>query len=142
MQMINYQGKCSCKKAVFSLKLPEKLESYSPRACDCNFCVQHQLAYLSDPKGQLNVSYQGDFTIIKQGSEQAQFLCCDVCGNIIAVVYQFENNILKGAVNANLLIEAEKMLPSTTVSPKLLAPDEKLERWEQLWLKVKINGGG
>jgi len=136
---IKNTGKCSCGKASFFLELPEELETYSPRECDCDFCTKHKLSYLSHAEGSLNIDYSGVFNIIKQGSEQAKFLSCSNCGDIVTAVYQFEGT-LKGAVNANLLAESEKLQESTIISPKLLAPDEKLKRWESLWLKVLING--
>jgi len=136
--MFNTSGKCKCGVVTFSLELPEILEKYSPRACDCDFCTHHNLAYLSHPEGTLNICNQDDFKIVKQGSEQAKFLSCDNCGDVIGAVYQFDNT-LKGAVNANLLEESDKLQKPTVISPKLLEPDEKLERWNNLWLKVKVN---
>ena len=137
--MFKYSGKCKCNKVVFSLELPTKLEEYSPRACDCDFCTQHNLSYLSHPKGNLSIDYQGEFTIIRQGSEQAKFLSCSSCGVIVGAVYQFKKE-LKGAVNANLLNDCKKLLPSSVISPKHLETAEKLVRWESLWLKVLIIG--
>ncbi len=132
-------GKCTCGKTEFILELPVKLEQYSPRQCDCDFCVQHQLLYLSHPEGRLSVVHSGKFVVLKQGSEQASFLSCTDCGDIIGAFFQFEET-LKGAVNSNLLDDSANLQKPTPISPKVLKPDEKVERWNNLWLQVSING--
>ncbi len=133
------KGKCTCGKTEFILELPEKLEQYSPRQCDCDFCVQHKLMYLSHPQGKISISTSGNFEILKQGSEQASFLSCNGCGDIIGAFFQFEET-LKGAVNSNLLNDSANLQRPAPISPKVLKPNEKVERWNSLWLQVSING--
>ncbi len=132
-------GKCNCGKVTFSIELPEKLEKYSPRKCDCDFCIERNMSYLSHPDGILIIECSDPLEIIKQGSNQARFLVCSECNTIIVGVHQF-GNCLKGAVNANLINEFERLQKPTSVSPKYLSPKEKLSRWEGVWQKVTING--
>jgi len=72
-----------------------------------------------------------------QGSEQAQFLSCANCKAIIAVVHFFQSG-LKGAVNATLIKDSNRLQGTIVVSPKLLNSTEKIERWNSVWLQVKV----
>jgi hypothetical protein len=90
-------GRCTCGKIEFILELPEKLENYSPRQCDCDFCVQHNLMYLSHPQGKISISNSGNFEILKQGSEQASFLRCDGCGAIIGAFFSIRRDFKRGS---------------------------------------------
>ena len=132
-------GKCRCGKITFSLDLPKALENYSPRKCDCDFCMKRDSSYLSHPDGVLHIESLAPLTINKHGSEQASFLSCSNCNSLVSVVYQYPSG-LKGAVNATLLSESERLKDSLVVSPKLLDPKEKLSRWESVWLNVRVNG--
>lgn len=134
-----YKGSCKCGNSSFTLSFPKKLEFYSPRACDCDFCVQRKASYLSDPEGSLDIESKEELATDTQGSEQAKFLSCKGCGLLIAVICPFSTG-LKGAVNATLINEHNQLQDQITVSPKLLTPSEKLERWKGMWLNVSING--
>jgi hypothetical protein len=131
-------GKCHCGKVTFSVELPEKLEKYSSRKCDCDFCTEQNISYLSHPEGVLEITFSEPFETIQQGSNQARFLVCSSCKDIVAGVYQFHNHLM-GAVNARLVNKFVRLQKPTSVSPKSLTPKEKLSRWESVWLKVRIN---
>jgi len=132
-----YNGACQCGGVEFSVRLPRPLGEYSPRACDCDFCTTRGLAYLSDPAGSAEIISKVDLWKTTQGSEQAQFLSCVNCNDIVAVVYLFPVG-LKGAVNASLISSEEAPQSAIAVSPKLLKPAEKLERWDTAWLLVTV----
>ncbi|WP_284215669.1 aldehyde-activating protein [Agaribacter marinus] len=134
--MFEYNGSCACGSVEFTLKLPKALSGYSPRQCDCNFCTSRGISYLSDPKGYLSLRHRESLMVHHQGSEQADFLSCRSCKVIVAVSIYIEDECL-GALNASLLASS-LMLPSTTVSPKLLAADEKIERWASVWLHLQL----
>lgn len=132
-------GKCICGKVVFSIELPDQLEKYSPRACDCDFCTRRNISYLSHPGGALEIECSEPFEVNRQGSNQAMFLTCADCGAVVAVVHQL-GGCLKGAVNAGLLKESERLQKQVVVSPRHLDPQEKLTRWESIWSVVTVNG--
>jgi hypothetical protein len=132
-------GECLCGRVVFSIELPEQLEKYSPRACDCDFCTRRSISYLSHPGGVLEIECSEPFDVIQQGSNQAMFLSCADCGSVVAVVHQLDGS-LKGAVNAVLLKEFERLQEPIIVSPRLLSPEEKRIRWEGIWASVRVNG--
>ena len=138
MRSTNF-GKCQCGKAGFSIELPEQLEKYSPRECDCDFCTERNISYLSHPGGILEIECSEPLKVLQQGSNQALFLTCANCETVIAAAHQ-PGGCLKGAVNASLLNEFERLQKPIIVSPRLLGPGEKLKRWGSIWSSVKVNG--
>jgi len=136
---ISNSGNCHCGKVIFSIELPDALDKYSPRKCDCDFCMERNLSYLSHPDGTLEIKCSSPFKVINQGSNQAMFLVCSDCGDVVAVAYPF-HDCVKGAVNAGLLNGSADLREPKFVSPKQLVPKEKLNRWNSLWFRVRVNG--
>ncbi len=136
--MPHYMGSCKCRAVSLAVFLPVSIENYEPRKCDCDFCVTHNLSYISDPKGKLTVQFDGKLANQKQGSEQATFLTCNNCETIVAAVCEFEGK-LRGAINSNLLDNNNKLMKPISVSPKKLSPSEKVKRWEEVWFHVSVN---
>lgn len=136
--MYTYYGSCSCGETKITLKLPTELKNYSPRKCDCDFCMENNLVYLSDPLGNVEIATSQTFNTIKQGSEQAIFLACSNCKNIVGPIYDFQSGT-KGAINANLLELKSELQKPTVISPKHLAPEDKLARWKDLWLEINVS---
>lgn len=68
----------------------------------------------------------------RQGSQQAEFLLCDTCGHVIAVVFD-DGSVTYGAANASIL--SEGFGATVTSSPKKLGPEDKVARWKQLWFR-------
>ena len=133
-----YTGSCPCQNVHFSLLLPLTLESYQARKCDCDFCMQRNVSYLSDPDGQLDIYSSTPLAKNRQGSEQAVFLSCTHCQTLIAATCPFPAG-LKGAINSTLITGQEQLKPAVDVSPKQLNSEEKLRRWRAVWLAVTIN---
>lgn len=137
--MFKHVGECDCGETKLTVSLPKSLEKYTPRKCDCDFCTDRNLSFLSHPDGNLEIESKHPLKIQQQGSNQASFLTCSSCGTTVAVVCQYSGK-LKGTINAMLLDEFHKLQEPVVVSPKLLEPKEKLSRWEDVWLNVKVNG--
>lgn len=74
----------------------------------------------------------GEIEMIKNGDELANFYNCNYCGDFLAVGCTI-NGKLRGAVNSNLLHGSCKLGKSIKVQPRLLKPNEKLDRWGRLW---------
>ena len=130
-----HSGQCQCGIIKFKLSLPLELHAYHPRACDCDFCTQRQVQYLSDPDGTLIIPLSSLKSMQQQGDRQAEFITCNNCDDIIAASYKTADGII-GAVNAQLLIEKSQLGEPQTASPKLLSAKEKVARWHELWLTV------
>ena len=131
-------GNCSCGSVKLLLSLPDEIHNYIPRACDCDFCMERQITYLSDPEGKLTIHSKNKLVSVRQGSEQAIFLTCNQCNDVVSVVCKF-GTVYKGAINATLLKDFEQMKESQVVSPKYLSAKEKLKRWSSLWLSVDLD---
>lgn len=136
--MFTSHGACSCAGVKVRIRLPDPIEQYSPRACDCDFCIARGIAYLSDPRGSLDIDCIEPIEIQRQGSNQADFLTCATCHTVIAVSVKLEGKLI-GALNSSLLSHHQRLQSATQVSPKLLLPKDKLERWQSVWLKMTIN---
>ncbi|MCG7530297.1 hypothetical protein MHM98_02855 [Psychrobium sp. MM17-31] len=137
--MHSYHGHCQCGDISLSISLPKPLDVYAPRRCDCDFCTSRQLTYLSEPAGQLALSVGGDYLVQQQGSGQAQFITCSSCDTVVTVALETSQGLI-GALNSQMLAERERLASPLTVSPKLLAPQDKAQRWQENWLPLTING--
>ena len=135
-----YEGACSCGETKILVKLCSPIDNYIPRVCDCEFCTTRGIAYLSDPNGKTKIHTQRQLNKLKQGSNQAQFLSCANCDSVVAVGYLFGSG-LKGAVNATLLNDKNQFQQAVAASPKLLEPDEKVKRWQKLWMPINLCNG-
>lgn len=135
--MKQYPGECSCGKATLIIELPKLLREYTVRKCDCDFCQSNKLSYLSDCDGKLTINAMSKLKRNYQGSNQASFLSCPHCKMVIAVVIQLKKQLL-GAVNISVLENKQELSQSITVSPKQLTPQQKVERWQSVWLKATL----
>src|SRR5260221_14679366 len=95
-------GGCHCGNIAVEMELPRAARTYSPRACDCDFCRKHGAAYVSDPQGCLRVRIRDgrDSGTYRQGSEIADCLFCRNCDVLVGANYRSEGKIY-GVVNAN-----------------------------------------
>lgn len=132
-----YSGQCICQNVACEIRLPQRLQTYSARACDCEFCQARGINYLSAPSADITITANSDLQVLQQGSMQASFLACRECNLIIAVTIQTELSYI-GALNSEILEAKALLLPPTVASPKLLSADEKLARWQKVWAPIKM----
>jgi hypothetical protein len=138
--MHTLSGGCHCGNIGLELELTRRSDTYNPRACDCDFCRKHGAAYVSDPQGSLAIHIRDPQQIGKyrQGSGQAEFLVCQVCGVLAAVLYGSEGR-LHAAVNAKAVEAKTGFGPEQPVSPKTLSAGDKAKRWQDVWFsKVAV----
>ena len=136
--MSNHRGKCVCGDVSILLRLPASQDKYTPRQCDCDFCMIREIAYVSHPDGELEIDSITPLKILKQGSNQALFITCDCCKTVIAASVNINNQTI-GSLNIKLLDDLSLFNQPIIASPKNLEPKEKLERWQSNWGKVKLN---
>ncbi len=53
--MVKANANCYCGNIRILASFSQYLVTYSPRACDCEFCLKHGAAYVSDPEGSLRI---------------------------------------------------------------------------------------
>ncbi|WP_395338936.1 aldehyde-activating protein [Ningiella sp. W23] len=133
-----YFGACDCGQVELSLVLANTIDRYQTRACDCDFCAEHDLVYLSDPLAKLHINSMISLFHKRQGSQQAEFLCCVNCETVVAVSVTIDN-VLRGAINAECLNDMDVLSEPELVSPKELSANEKLERWKTLWGSIELS---
>lgn len=132
-----HRGECQCGHVKIELTLSMPLDQYTPRQCDCDFCTGYDTAYLSDPKGLIDIHAGSTLIRKQQGSDQAEFLVCNDCDTLIAAVYSKEHSLI-GALNYSTLDSKDLFNSPQSASPKLLAAGEKLERWKKLWMDINL----
>jgi len=136
-------GGCHCGSLKLGMRLSREPGSYAPRACDCDFCVKHSAAYISDPAGALviRMADASKLARYRQGSEQAEFLLCSGCGVLLGVVYETGGRRY-GAANVRAFEGGKPFGAAQAASPKQLSPAEKTARWQSVWFPhVNIVGG-
>ena len=133
--MENYSVTCTCQTITLNVDLPLPLNQYSPRACDCTFCTERGLAYISDPNGVMRFSPREQLDSFQQGSEQATFWACKACSDFVAVTF-LSNGVEKGAACAGVLNGKYALQECIPASPKKLTGPEKAERWSTLWSTI------
>jgi hypothetical protein len=130
-----FRGSCHCGQLRLAFSTALDPADIVPRACDCTFCQKHGAAYVSDPAGHLSITLAnaGALRRYRQGSNTAQFLLCERCGVLVAVIFEQDTRVF-GAVNARCLEKSDGFVTAIPASPQWLAPDEKTARWSQLWM--------
>ena len=129
------RGGCHCGQLRVDFSSALDPASMIPRACDCTFCEKHGAAYVSDPAGRLSIVASGADALrrYRQGSQTAEFLLCDRCGVLVAVIFD-DGTRVYGAVNVRSLERPTDFGTAVPASPQSLAPGEKVARWSQLWI--------
>ena len=135
--MHQYFGKCGCGNVVVQFSSPKEISSYTSRKCDCDYCMQRGIEYLSDPHSQITFIAKTPLKQEKQGSEQATFLLCAKCQTVVGVGYLNEG-VSVGSLNARLLDEFDNLQKSVVVSPKTLDKTQKVRRWRELWSQLLV----
>ena len=125
-------GGCHCGRVAFEMTLSKPASDYTPRACDCDFCRKHGAAWLSDASGSLRVRLRGDPLVYRQGSAQAEFIACAHCAVLVFVRHEHAGRV-HAAVNVRALDGPVAFAAEQPASPQALAPDQKRERWTQVW---------
>jgi hypothetical protein len=127
-------GGCYCGNVLVELQLSKEPQHYNPRACDCGFCRKHGAAYLSDPRGSLQIRIQDprQSATYRQGNELAEMLLCTRCGVLVGALYR-EDGQVYATVNAKAVEGAQPFGSEQAVSPKQLPGEEKVSRWKKLW---------
>ena len=131
---MKYLGQCSCGKNKIVVDAAIDFEKLVPRSCDCDSCRSLSLpaAMVSDPKLNISIVKEGaGLEIRKNGSEQASFLHCKNCDQLLAVGANIEGRS-RGAVNA-FLFKSIKFSETIQIRPRLLSQTEKIQRWKEIW---------
>ena len=132
--MHSVSGGCHCRNILVEMQLTQVPDRYSPRACDCDFCVKHGAAYVSDPKGfaRFRISDENTAGKYTQGDALAEFLLCRNCGVLIGALHRADSR-LYATLNAKLFVPAGIFGAQSMVSPKKLPATDKQKRWQELW---------
>ena len=124
---------CHCGNILVDLELARAPSTYTPRACDCNFCRKYGASYVSDAQGSLliRISDEHECGKYRQGSGLADFLLCRNCGVLVGVCHRSDGR-LYAAVNAKAVDVRVNFRAEQPVSPKKLAESEKWVRWHEI----------
>jgi hypothetical protein len=138
------RGGCHCGRIALSFSSSIPAGEFSPRACDCSFCVKHGAQYISDRNGSLVVNIKETDALGEHrfGHNLAKFLFCQYCGTFVAVLFETDGRIF-GSVNTRCIEAGVKFGVPQTVSPQKLNADQKKERWAKVMIPdVQVNMPG
>jgi hypothetical protein len=127
-------GGCHCGNLSYVAELPMAPATYTPRACDCDFCVSHGASYASDSKGRLTIRVKSDSKVSKyrMGSRMADFLICKNCGVLTNVCYE-ENGTLYGSINVRSTKDFASFGDAHLAHLVGLNDQQRVDRWKQYW---------
>ena len=131
---MKYLGQCNCGKSQVVVDAAVDFEKLVPRSCDCDSCMSLFLPAImvSDPALNISIVNEDDsLKTRKNGSQQASFLHCKSCDQLLAVGANIEGKF-RGAVNAFLFrnINFSDAIP---IRPGLLSQADKIKRWNEIW---------
>lgn len=138
--MTEMKGSCYCGNISVHISCQKTPEHLTPRACDCGFCTMNGAAWVSVKDATMKITIQNEaaLSLFEQGSESARFWLCQRCGVVTAVTCDIEGT-RKGAFNARIMNCFDDFAPTEPASPKTLSKEEKLDRWNKLWIgNVKV----
>jgi hypothetical protein len=133
MNQHRLRGSCHCGRLALTFSTRIAPERFSPRACDCSFCMRHGAAYISDPEGSLLIEARQADALARYsfGHGLARFLLCAQCGVLVAVLFENEGRTY-ASVNARC-VDAKFGEPKVA-SPQKLDAAQKRERWTRLMI--------
>lgn len=134
---MSIKGSCQCK----NIKIVWYCFDYSmfPRACQCEYCVSKNAAYVSKSGTHFDVSIKDVslHKVVTQGSLSASFHECSICGDIVFVSVEIEGQTY-GALNANILVNKFGFNKPQKVSFDGQTSSEKQQRWKNNWCWVTL----
>ena len=130
MPIKHFTTHCHCATVNVEIWLSSVPSGLSPRICDCVFCTQRDVAYASDPWGQVEIRVvaREQLLIERQGDGLAEFISCAECASLLAVRWKNYSS-----VNARLFRGVIPFGAEIVVSPKQLTADHKVARWKRSW---------
>ena len=127
-------GGCHCGSLALAFSTALEPMQTTPRACDCSFCRAHGAAWVSDPGGHLAIHHRPErLPTYRQGSLTAQFVVCNDCGVLVAVVFD-DGDRRYAAVNVRCLDARDAFAAPVPASPQALSKEQKEARWRQAWI--------
>ena len=128
---MRYKGSCRCNRWQVEIDVTKSLEAFNPRICDCDYCQKNSSEIISDPN--MSIEFVGEgVSVIQNGDQLANFYYCKECGDFLAVGTYLHGQH-RGAVNSKLLHSSHQLGKPTLVQPRLLSPEQKLDRWGKVW---------
>jgi hypothetical protein len=126
------RGRCSCN----NIEVLWHTVDYSvvPRACQCDYCLAKNAAYVSKSGTTVEVFIhkRDQHRITTQGSGVARFHECGNCGELVLVTADIDGEIY-GALNATCLSNKLGFSPPVLVDYTGDTAVRKRERWRQHW---------
>jgi len=126
-------GYCNCKNLKVTWDLRDL--SLTPRACQCDFCLSHNVQWLSKSgsKFELSINLFANYEAVQTGTKSAVFHKCSYCQTIIATTVTIDR-IHYGAVNLNCLNQKHRFPKARpTIFDNVKSANERKIIWQQNW---------
>jgi len=131
---MRHQGACQCGaiRSVFETAKP-----LAPRACQCSFCRRHGARTLSDPDGEVVLSWSGVPILYRFGASAADYLICRRCGTYVGAMAEIEGRLFV-TLNLNCFDDPRPELVAEPVSYEGESVERKNERRAARWTPLRI----
>lgn len=100
--MTTFTGGCHCGQISLRFKTQLKATSFTPGACDCDFCRKHGAVYLSDSAELLEIT-TSDAQTYRFGLGITDFHTCPKCGVLVAATLRDSDGAIFGVVNQRVV---------------------------------------
>ena len=140
--MTTHNGGCHCGNLRLTLRLSQRPEQTSLRACGCSFCRANQTRTASDPNGAAEI-WAEDWSNVSRyrfGTGTADFLVCRRCGIYLGAVTETEAGT-RMVTNTNCL--DDRALFTNTPAPTNHDGEtvgSRIERRAANWTPTIIHG--
>jgi hypothetical protein len=126
------RGSCECGN--ISLKWRTVDFSIHPRACQCDYCLSQNAAYVSKAGTSVEITLRNSalHRVFEQGTKSAQFHECAGCGDLVAVTAEIEG-VSYGAINARCLSNPQGFAAAVKSDVSAQSAAEKQKRWRENW---------
>ena len=137
-------GNCNCKNLILDWQIKDF--SLIPRACQCQYCLSKNAAWLAKPGSTFSLAIRRakEYQAVSHGTHSAQFHECLFCGDVVAVTSEIDD-IHYGLINVTALQHRARFPDSRATEFIDQSLTQRLAVREQNWsypVTVTINRSG
>jgi len=129
---MSMSGGCDCNNITVAWYTNEY--NHTPRACQCDYCLSKSAAYVTESGTKIEVTINNEalHKTIQHGSNSANFHECTNCNQVVFVTAKIDGQIY-GAINADVLVNKQKLSAPTKLNFSSQTAEQKRDRWRQNW---------
>lgn len=129
-------GSCHCGDLRFVFHTNQSESEFTPRLCQCLFCIRHDAKWITDPEGTVEITYREPTTVsfYSFGTRTADFIICRNCGVLVAAVSEIDGTRY-AALNSKSMVEHSFNVQALLSDFDGESLEERLDRRKRNWIK-------